>query len=85
MFIVKMLIIEIIHSPSYLYEMERRGECAGQRKDRERVCVQVRGQLQFWVASVVKMAVRRTDHFGISQDKFRRIYINCKEVFYWQR
>jgi hypothetical protein len=32
-------------------------------------------------ASVVKTAVRRTDHFGISQDKLRQIYFNYEEEF----
>jgi hypothetical protein len=31
------------------------------------------------MASVVKTAVGNTDSFGISQDKFRWIYFNCKK------
>ncbi len=42
--------------------------------ERESVCVRVCGLPQTEIASVVKTAVTRTDHFGISQDKFRQIY-----------
>ncbi len=66
---------------SYLYETERRGECTGQRRDRECVCVRVWEQSQIEVGSIVKMSVRRTDHFWISQAKFRQIYFKYKKAF----
>ncbi len=39
----------------------------------ERVCVRDGESLKMEVASVVKMAVGETDHFGIIQDQDRRI------------
>ncbi len=65
----------------YLYEMKRRDECIGQQREQERECVRVQGLLFLGVASVVKMAIGNMDNFGISQGKFRRIYINCGKVF----
>jgi len=60
-----------INNPKYtslsdLYETERRGECAGQQRDRERERGRVHGLPQTEVASIIKMAVGRTDHFGTS-------------------
>ncbi len=49
---------------SYLYQNGKKGKQASYRRDRERVCVRD-GELQkMEVASVVKMAVGETDHFG---------------------
>ena len=50
---------------SYLYEMERRGKRARQRRDREREGVRAGGWLREEVASVVKMTVEENRPFGI--------------------
>ena len=50
---------------SYLYQTKRRGKEASCRRDRERVCVRDGESLKIEVASIVKMAVGETDHFGI--------------------
>jgi hypothetical protein len=50
---------------SYLYEMERRGKRARQRRDREREGVREGGWLREEVASVVKMTVEENGPFGI--------------------
>ncbi len=49
----------------YLYEMERRGKRARQRRDREREGGREGGWLREEVASVVKMTVEENGPFGI--------------------
>ncbi len=48
----------------YLYETERRGKRARQRRDREREGVRERGLLREEVASVVKMTIEENGPFG---------------------
>ncbi len=50
----------------YLYSTERRGKRAGYLRERERESVRECGSVQIVVASIIKIAVGRTDHFGIS-------------------
>ncbi len=50
---------------SYLYQNGKKGKQASYRRDRESVCVRDGESQKMEVASVVKMAVGETDHFGI--------------------
>ncbi len=65
---------------SYLYEMERGGECARQQRDRESVWVGVR-----IVANRGSVGCKnghwKNRPFRISQNWNRQICFNCKKVF----
>jgi len=65
----------------YLYETERRGKKARQRRDWEREGVRAGGWLWEEVASVVKMTVEENRPFGIRIGLRRQDYFNCSNHF----
>jgi hypothetical protein len=67
MFIVRNLIIKNTRR-RYIYTQWKEGgrEQDSGETERERVCVRGCVSIQIVVASIIKMAVGRTDHFGIS-------------------
>jgi hypothetical protein len=71
---VKMLIISNTDNrPIYIKRKEGGKRLAVRETERESVCVRDRESLKMEVASVVKMAIGKTDHFGISLDQDGRI------------
>ena len=66
---------------SYLYETERRGKRARQRRDREGERAREGGWQREEVGSVVKMTVEENGPFGIRIGLRQWDYFNCSKPF----